>query len=82
MLAALTVFGVGAAVSSADNVVVTSTTATLVNADTTTALPGISVSGFSDPSQELLVSLSTRASRTRTKSLRLPLRDMFSILHS
>ena len=59
MLAALTVFGVGAAVSSADNVVVTSTTATLVNADTTTALPGISVSGFSDPSQELLVSLST-----------------------
>ena len=59
MLGAFTAFGIGAAVSSADNVVVTSTTATLINANTTTALPGISVSGFSDPSQQLLVSLST-----------------------
>jgi hypothetical protein len=59
VVGALVAFGVGAAVSDADNVVVTSTTATLVNADTTTALPGVSVSGFSDPTQQLLVSLST-----------------------
>jgi hypothetical protein len=59
MVGALAVFGVTAAAAGADSVVVTSTNVTLANADTTTALTGISVTGFSDPSQQLLVSLST-----------------------
>ncbi len=59
MVGTLVAFGVTAAASNADSVVVSSTSVTLANADTTTALTGISVSGFSDPSQQLLVSLST-----------------------
>ncbi len=50
---------VTAVISLADSVVVTSTEITLANADTTTALTGMSVTGFSNPSQELLVSIST-----------------------
>jgi hypothetical protein len=59
VVGALVLFGVTAAASNADSVVVSSTNVTLANADTTTALTGISVSGFSNPSQQLLVSLST-----------------------
>jgi hypothetical protein len=59
VVGALAVLTVTAAISIADSVVVTSTNVTLANADTTTALTGVSVTGFSSPSQELLVSIST-----------------------
>jgi len=55
----LTFVAITATVSSADSVVVTSTNVAAANADATTALTGMSVTGFSNPSQELLVSLST-----------------------
>ena len=53
------VFAVGATVGNADSVVVSSTSLTVANDNAATALTGVSVSGFSDPSQELLVSIST-----------------------
>ena len=59
VLAALTAFALSAAVSSADSVVVTPTSVTVASANATTPLSGLSVTGFSNPSEPLLVSIST-----------------------